>query len=164
MTQEISDSRFYMWRSLFAISHADAVVTPEERSFMNRILNEQPFNDAQRTILKQDIEHKEDVRILFSRVTEQQDRSEFFDYARTLVWSDGDFGAAEQKLLVDLKRMHVQSVNFESFEKTTGLSLSDEDAEMDKFRNTPMMAQGSGVPKQGFFARLLGGFGQGKRR
>jgi hypothetical protein len=162
MTQTVSDSRFYMWRSLFAISHADAVVTPEERSFMNRILDQEPFNEDQRAILIQDIAHKEDIRILFPRVTEQQDRSEFFDYARTLVWTDGDFTAEEQKLLVDLKRMHVQSVNFENFEKTTGLSLADEDAELDQFRHTPMLAQGTA--KQGFFAKLLGVFGHGKRR
>lgn len=162
MTQTISDSRFFMWRCLFAISHADDVVTPEERSFMNRILSEEPMTDEQRETLKRDMGHGKDVRALFKHVTDQQDRSEFFDYARTLVWSDGDFSEEEQKLLVDLKRMHVQSVNFENFEKTTGLSLSDEDVEMDKFRNTPMLAQGAS--KQGFFAKLFGGRGHGKRR
>lgn len=162
MTQIISDSRFYMWRSLFAIAHADAVVVAEERSLMNRILAEQPFSEEQRDILRRDIEHKEDVRILFSRVTEQQDRSEFFDYARKLVWTDGHFGVEEQKTLVDLKRMYVQSVDFEVFEETTGLTLSDEDVELDNFRKTPMLEQSAQKP--GFFAKLCGMLGYGKRR
>jgi hypothetical protein len=162
MTQIISDSRFYMWRSLFAIAHADAVVAAEERSLMNRILAEEPFNEEQRDILRRDMEHKEDVRILFSRVSEQQDRSEFFDFARKLVWTDGHFGPEEQKLLVDLKRMYVQSVNFDVFEETTGLTLSDEDTELDKFRKTPMLEQS--VSREGFLARVMGVFGYGKRR
>lgn len=146
-----------MWRALFAISHADAVVSAEERSFMNRVLQEQPFNEAQRAILEQDIEQKQDVTALFARITDQHDRSQFFHYARTLVWADGDFGHQEQQILTRLQKEHFKSADFATFEDTQNFKLDEEEQ--------PVYRAIVAEPRKGFLARLIGRFtGQGKRR
>jgi len=126
MSAKVTDSRFYMWRALFAIAHADEVITSEERNFMNKVLDEQPFTDTQREILKLDIEEKQNIRTLFDKISDQQDRSQFFHYARTLVWADGDFGEDEKKIMLELKKMHVQTVDFATFETDKGMALADD--------------------------------------
>ena len=40
---EVSESRFYMWRTLFSVAHADNVVTDEEIAFMAHILEDINF-------------------------------------------------------------------------------------------------------------------------
>lgn len=127
MAAKISESRFFMWRTLFAVAHADAVVTNEEIIFMNKILDAQSFTEAQREILKYDMEQKQDIRILFSKITDQQDRSEFFNLARPLVWADGDFGSDEQKIILELNRQHQKSVDYETFETSKDMKLDDEE-------------------------------------
>lgn len=107
----MTESRFYMWRSIFALAHADHVVTPEERRFMFDALASQDFSEDQRAILKDDIEHKKDIGEMFSRVVTEDDRSGFFYYARLLCWSDGDFDEQEQKIVLELKKAHVKNVD-----------------------------------------------------
>ena len=43
----VSESRFYMWRTLFAVAHADNVVADEEVEFMAHILEDVEFSDHQ---------------------------------------------------------------------------------------------------------------------
>lgn len=159
MTKTMTDSRFYMWRALFALTHADAVVTPEERGFMNRVLAEETFNEAQKAILEQDMQQKHDVTALFTKITDQQDRSQFFHYARTLVWCDGDFGEEEQQLLLKLQKSHFQSVDFETLGDTQNLQLAEE--EVSSFRASPMMSKPA---KEGIFDKIRNLFGQGNNR
>ncbi len=156
MTDSITDSRFYMWRALFAIAHADEVVSDEERRFMNKTLHDYPFSAAQTQILEQDITVKQDVNALFAKITDPQDRSQFFDHARTLVWCDGDYGQKEQQILLRLKREHVQSADVDSMSNIKALELDDENPDQYKRSRATFP-----VAKVGFFARL---FGQGKRR
>lgn len=126
MSNKMTESRFFMWRALFAISHADDVVSTEERSFMNRALETEPFSEAQREILKYDIDQRQDIRVLFDKITDQQDRSDFFRHARPLVWADGDFGSDEQKIILELSKIHLKSVDFETFETNKDMKLADE--------------------------------------
>ena len=155
MNKTVTESRFYMWRALFAIAHADEVVSSEERNFMHKTLQDHPFSEAQAQILEQDMTVRQDVAELFEKITDPQDRSQFFDFARTLVWCDGDYAEKEQQILLQLNREHVRSVDFASLDKTKSLELDEES-------HTPHRPARATAPvKTGFFARL---FGQGKRR
>lgn len=161
MTGNVTESRFYMWRALFAIAHADDKVCSEERHFMHKILQDYPFTAEQARILEADMAVKQDVAGLFEQITNPQDRSQFFDYARTLVWCDGDYGAKEQEALLKLNRAHVLSADFDTLDETAPLELDD--GEEDAHLTTPQRRE---YPvKTGFLARLCAGLlGQGKRR
>ena len=43
MTNNVSESRFYMWRAIFALAHADHIVTDEEYRFMQKALDTENF-------------------------------------------------------------------------------------------------------------------------
>lgn len=107
----VSESQFYMWRTLFAVAHADEIVTKEEIEFMAHVLEDVNFSDEQTSILKDDIVNAKDIEMMFKGITDQDDRVRFFDFARDLVWVDGDFGSAEQGVMVKLFQDHFRQTN-----------------------------------------------------
>lgn len=118
MPKEITESRFYMWRAIFAMAHADGVVTDEETEFMKEYLNSLNFSDTQRNILKEDMAAPQSVPDMFSKITAQSDRSQFFYFARLLAWSDGDFDAQERAILDKLKVSHVAGLDMDAISKS----------------------------------------------
>jgi uncharacterized membrane protein YebE (DUF533 family) len=138
----ISDSRFYMWRSIFALAHIDEIVTVEEQSFLTDILNQLPFSAYQRGILQNDLEHPKDAIEMFHAVSDQNDRSQFFYFARLLSRCDGDFGPEEQELMTKLERLHVQEVDFSAMMRDVRLSLDEEKAPAAK-QTSPSAGGGS---------------------
>lgn len=153
----MSESRFYMWRAVFAMAHADDVVTTEERKYLKGILSREPFTDEQRKILEQDIEQAQDIAEMYLKIEDQNDRSQFFYHARMLVWSDGDFGEQEQKIIMRLKHNHVRTVDFDQLIQDMDLSLDDDQkARIVKDHDRAI----EDMPRGGFFSklmRLLGG-------
>lgn len=107
MTGSVNESEFYMWRTLFAVAHADNVVTEEEISFMAEILDDVQFTDEQTEILKDDIVNAKNVTEMFSGVINPSDRVKFFEFARDLVWVDGDFASEEQSVMIGLYKQHI---------------------------------------------------------
>ena len=112
MTGGVSESKFNMWRAIFALAHADHVVTDEERRFMNKALAAEGFSQAQEDVLREDMETSNDIANMFLRITEQKDRSQFFYFARLLLWCDGDFAAQEQAILTRLQSLHNKTLDF----------------------------------------------------
>jgi len=113
MTSEISQSRFYMWRTLFAVVHADNIVTDEEVNFMAKALEDIDFNTEQENILKDDIDNPKDAEEMFEGITDLEDRTVFFDLAHEVVWVDGDFGEDEQNVMIKLARAHYRKTNID---------------------------------------------------
>lgn len=122
----ITESQFYMWRTLFAIAHADNVVTDEEVRFMTEALEDIPFSEEQQKILKDDISEPKDIVEMFEKISSSKDQAEFFNFARELVWVDGDYGSEEQEIMLKLKRLHIQSVNVDDLVGNIGLQLDSD--------------------------------------
>ncbi|MGH1375860.1 MAG: DUF533 domain-containing protein [Alphaproteobacteria bacterium] len=126
MTKGVSNSQFYMWRTLFSIAHADNVVTDEEIEFMAHILEDIDFSDEQTKILKDDIITPKDVEGMFQGITESEDRMQFFNFARDLVWVDGDFGSEEQGVMLKLFEAHMEDTNIDDLVGIVPLELEEE--------------------------------------
>lgn len=124
----VSESKFNMWRAVFALAHADHVVTDEERRFMNKALAKEGFSAEQEATLREDMETPQGIADMFVRITDQKDRSRFFYFARMLFWCDGDFAAQEQAILTRLQNYHNKTVDFGSI-GTAGLKLEDDEKE-----------------------------------
>lgn len=107
MSEHVNESRFYMWRAIFAMAHADGVVTPEETEFLTEYMTSMPFSDEQRKTLMDDLGRPQDIGDMFSKIEDPADRTRFFFFARMLVWSDGDFDAQERRILDKLKKAHL---------------------------------------------------------
>lgn len=148
----MTESRFFMWRAVFAMAHADRVVTAEEKSFLYKVMADYSFTGEQRHILETDLEHAQDIGKMFDRITDQNDRSKFFQYARALVWCDGDFGEQEQKIMVALKKSYVSTVDYEAIADTMQLELAEDDKAA--IRDVYHSIRNS---KPGFWQRFFGG-------
>ncbi|MGH1403412.1 MAG: DUF533 domain-containing protein [Alphaproteobacteria bacterium] len=122
-------SQFYMWRTLFAVAHADHVVTDEEIEFMAQILEDIKFSEEQTAILKDDIVNAKNVEDMFDGIEKEEDRLQFFEFARDLVWVDGDFGSEEQGIMIKLHQHHCQSINLDDLVGRVSLELEEDERE-----------------------------------
>lgn len=153
----VSESRFYMWRAVFALAHADHIVTAEERKYLNAVLAREPFSAEQKKILEQDIEHAQDIAEMYVRIDDQNDRSQFFYHARLLVWCDGDFDEQEQKIIMRLKHNHVRTVDFDQIIQNVDLALDDDQKARIKYDHERVLEN---IPGDGFFRKLMRLFGR----
>ncbi|MCL4679430.1 MAG: TerB family tellurite resistance protein [Alphaproteobacteria bacterium] len=99
MSAPISDSRFHMWRAVFATAHADGKITREEVEFVDHYLEKIPFSPAQKKVLKDDLIHPKKVGEMLTGVADAGDRSDFFQFATMMAWSDGDYDLREQEIV-----------------------------------------------------------------
>lgn len=141
MTQPITDSQFYIWRTLFAVAHADNVVTDEEVKFMAHVMDEVDFSDEQSELLKDDLHNAKNAEEMFMHITNQKDREQFFDLARDLVWVDGDFDQQEQNVMVRLHKMHIKNVNVDTLIGNVELELEEDQTEQ-KQETSPKTKKG----------------------
>ena len=128
MGGEITESQFNMWRTIFALAHADDIVTDEELRFMAEALEDIPFSDVQRAILEGDAKDPQSVETLFGRITDPVDQAEFFKIASQIVHIDGDFGEEEQEVMLRLKQLHLADVNIDDLVGKVDLSFEEEGA------------------------------------
>ena len=127
MSKTITESQFYMWRTLFAISHADNVVSDEEIRFMTEALEDLPFSEEQKEVLRDDIVNGQDIVEMFGKISNNRDQAAFFNFARELVWVDGDYGKEEQDIMLKLKRLHIENVDVDDLIGNVGLQLETDD-------------------------------------
>lgn len=107
----ISDSKFHMWRALFALAHADLVVTQEERIFMKGVMDSLDLSDDQRAKLEGDMGVSQDAAKMFEGITSDDDKNEFFHIAYNITWIDGEHNIDEERMLAKLKAKHEREKN-----------------------------------------------------
>ena len=125
--ETVTESQFYMWRALFAVAHADDVVTDEEVRFMVEALEDIPFSTSQYAILSADMKDRQDIEEMFQGITDSQDQATFFRFARQLAHIDGDFDEKEQDVLTRLQRQHMQNADFDAMVGSVRMDLVHDD-------------------------------------
>lgn len=123
---KMTESEFYMWRTLFAVAHVDEIVSNEEVRFMAETLEDQPFDDKQREILTDDIKNAKDIGEMFSHIKDKKDQARFFAHARKLVHVDGDYGKDEQKIMLKILSKHIKDVDIDELIGNIDLQLEEE--------------------------------------
>ncbi len=129
MSRGINDSIFHMWRAVFALAHADNVISNEEVRFMAEAIEDVRFSSKQREILKKDIAEPQDPVKMFEQIEDPRDCIEFFNFAHKMVWSDGDYAHEEQAIVKKLKDMHIANVDMDRLVGRIDLQLEDDYAE-----------------------------------
>lgn len=109
--QEMAESRFYMWRAVFAMAHVDGHVSPEEVEFASQYLENASFSEQQKQILRDDLVKPQDVGELLSRVTALPDQADFFQFSHMLAWKDGDYSWSEQNVMDRLNNNQMQKID-----------------------------------------------------
>ena len=126
---ELSNSRFYMWRAVIAMVHADGVVTPHEMSFVQNSLKDLKLSDAQMDIISQDLQTPQDSYEMYSHITNQKDKEDYFALARAVSWCDGDLDKQEKLIIQNLEKSHM---NEESMNMLTRSRQSMEEVELNQ--------------------------------
>ena len=139
----ISESEFYMWRTIFSLAHADHVIAPEELRFMKKKLEELTLSLEQHDTLESDMTIAQNPTEMFAKITDQLDQAEFFKLARNLVLSDGDYHTSEQTVMAQLQDLQVIKTDVDKIVGTVILELEE-----DSTQKTP-------PKKKGFLSRLL---------
>lgn len=111
MTQGLSESRFYMWRAVVALAHADGRVTPEERELVESYLGALPATEKQKETLREDLLYAQEVGDMFEKISEPEDRGEFFQFARIMNWADGDLDAQEDKIFEKVQSLQMGTLD-----------------------------------------------------
>ena len=139
----LTDSQFYMWRTIFSLAHADDVVMPEEKRFMTETLSTLQLSLEQKDALERDMHIPEDSEGLFKLITDRQDQRDFFDLARNLVMADGEYHQSERTIMAQLQKMQIEASGVDQIISHTGLELEDD--------KTPPVQK-----KKGLFSFLTG--------
>ena len=126
MIDGVNESALHMWRTLVAVAHADNIVTDEEIEFMAQMMEDISFSDEQTAILKNDIVNAKDVSDMFKGITDQQDRIQFFEFARDLVWVDGDYASEEQSVMIQLYQQHIKETDVDGLIGNIALEFEDD--------------------------------------
>ncbi len=124
-TKQITESEFYMWRTLFAMAHVDGTVSDNEVSIMAEALEDIAFSEEQKKTLTYDIRNPQDIVAMFEKISDPKHQALFFKFARDMVWADGDFGKAEQEIMVKLKKVHLKATNVDDLIGSIDLEFDD---------------------------------------
>lgn len=137
MMGSINKSKFYMWRTLFAIAHVDDNVSAEEIRFMTGALEDLPFTSEQMAVLEKDIVERQDVVEMFTQIDDPNDQAAFFKFAREMVWVDGDYGEEEQEIMLKLKQEHVKHVDVDKLVDGLEMELESDSDAQERAENAP---------------------------
>lgn len=99
----VPESRFYMWRAVFAMAHADDYLSPEEQEMLYKYLEEIPFSKEQVKVLREDLAIPQDTEEMLSRVRNRFDRLHFLRLAQALIICDGHLDKREEEMLKHLQ-------------------------------------------------------------
>ena len=130
MTNDLTTSKFNMWRGTIAIAHVDGVITDIEKEWLAEHLAPISLSDEQKIILENDLENGISLDELLPLITDRTDRAHLLHFANTLFRKDG-FAAIEKKqykILTDkiigqidvlsaMKEMEMEKARIEEIQK-----------------------------------------------
>ncbi len=99
----VSQDEFSMWRAVFAFALADGKLTIEEQKILSHHIDSVDFSKEQLETLRADMNVKNDVEDLFSKIISPENKKKFCALARSLVWCDGDIAIQEKHILQHVK-------------------------------------------------------------
>lgn len=108
MGNNMTDSRFNMWRCLVALVHADHRISPEEKEFFTKRFDKLRLSEEQKSILLNELQNPQKVEDIFNKITDREDKATLIYFARLLFWSDGEFAKQEEKIL---KHLHASVIS-----------------------------------------------------
>lgn len=127
----VTDSSLHIWRTLIALAHVDGRFSPDEWKFLMPQILDLDLDDAQREVLYDDMHFCRDVRAMFLKITDKDDRNLFFKLANKLVYIDGDFDETERRIMEELQKSTDDAamktdIDFDQLTQEVRLAFEDE--------------------------------------
>lgn len=131
---ELTESKFAMWRVAIGILHLDGNVSLEEEAWFNEKLKNIRFSQQQKEILLSDFKKNLDIDPILKEVTDPKDRAFLLHLTRTLGHLDGDYSQNEKSFYDNLRAKVMKGFDLNSIEnKLAGESFDfpEEDSSND---------------------------------
>lgn len=115
-----SESKFYMWRAIIVMAHADGVLHQSEADYLKTLfakmheLND--ITEAQYKTLVDDLATPGDIDVITSQIKDPAFQAQLTYFARLLAFKDGQLHPSEEMLLK----------KFEAFQKPVSGELKDQ--------------------------------------
>ncbi len=139
--ENVSTSKFYMFRCLIVMAHADGEICDEERAYISAFINRLPFTQEQEEILEKDFEEAQPIGKLLTYINDPLYRGQVVYFARIMAYKDGELHPNEEALLERLNANATDGLDMEAIKahvtKAVAIDLNVHDIEMDKARGRP---------------------------
>ncbi|MBI1216123.1 MAG: hypothetical protein GC185_09935 [Alphaproteobacteria bacterium] len=134
--QPIEPSLFYMWRCVTAIAHADGLIQPEERAYLEKVFASldrlYDLSGDEKAILYGDLDQAQDVGELLKHVTKPENKALLAHFSRIVAWADGELDMQEEALLDKLNKLLGKNAQNPEFQKEIHDAMAQADAETKK--------------------------------
>ncbi len=110
----ITESRFYMCRTLLALIHSDFKVTDDELEFIENLFTCLDLSENQKEILSREIGSPQNAQEMFRGITDPKDQETFFNLAYDLMIVDGDYNSREYEVIKLLQAEYDSSRGMQS--------------------------------------------------
>ncbi len=125
-----STSKFYMWRCVTAMAHADGMVHEAEETYLNRIF----LNMRERVgmpeeyyeTLCSDLSTPQNVEDFLPHINDPVYRGQVVYFARLLAFKDGEMHPSEEQLLAKLHAVVTEGLDMEAIRKTVHENVQKE--------------------------------------
>jgi len=126
--EHVEHSRFNMFRCIIAIAHADNVVTPEEREYIEGFFEVVPFSAEQLATLKDDLKRKHDPGQFLKEINNPEYRSQVVYFARLMAYKDGHMDPREEHIIEKLHSTIMDGIDVEQIEADVKAHIAELDA------------------------------------
>jgi uncharacterized membrane protein YebE (DUF533 family) len=115
-----NENKFYMWRCVIALAHADGLIHHTEEAYLNKIFDNfkrlgLPEEDYE--ILQDDLVIKQKIEDLLPNITEAKYRGQVVYFARLLAFKDDKLHPSEQDLIEILHANALSEIDLEEIKK-----------------------------------------------
>ena len=131
-------NKFYMWRCVVAMAHADSLIHPKEREWLEKIFDRLGLSEDQRETLERDLTVPQDVSDMLRHINDPSYRSQVVYFARLLAWKDGELHPEEETLLRKLHADVLGGIDLDGVKTQVRENVSNamilHELEVDSFR------------------------------
>jgi uncharacterized membrane protein YebE (DUF533 family) len=134
-SEGISPSLYNMWRCVICIAHADGIIQPEERLYLEQIFvnldRTYKLTPTQKMTLAADLEIPQNLADLLAKVTEPEYRGMLIHFGTILANADGIITEDEDRILTMLHAQQMDSIDAEKLRDDIRKDMEEHRAELD---------------------------------
>lgn len=132
----MNESLFNMWRCVVCIAHADGIVQPEERTYLEKIFQNMQrvhgMTPTQKVTLMADLETPQNLADLLPKVTDPQYRGQLLYFGTILAHADGTVSEDEERVLEMLRAQQMEDIDADKLREEIRKDMEEHRAELEK--------------------------------
>jgi tellurite resistance protein len=155
----MDESLFNMWRCVVCIAHADGIVQPEERAYLEKIFQNlqrvHGMSPTQKVTLMADLETPQNLADLLPKVTDPQYRGQLLYFGTILAHADGTVTEDEERVLEMLRAQQMEDIDAEKLREEIRKDMEAHRADLEKELEEIQSAGDGGSPVVRTLRRML---------